>query len=191
MRRLTSSEKVILQQRRLCTKLNFIITCARNLEDHARKEIDQILDEFDFKGTDISKTGMSGILTVETATENKEFITQLIDKISDEPWSIRYCLRIIPIQSFVKTDLGSICDKVKELWKVSKDESYRITIEKRNSNISTKELITKIASDIKNKVSLENPAYIILVEVLGNKTGVSIIKPRGIFGLENIKREMS
>ena len=171
--------------------MNFIITCARNLEDYTRKEINQILDEFDFKEIEISKTGMSGILTVKATTENKNFIKQLINKVSEEPWTIRYCLRIIPIQSFIKTDLESIYEKIKELWKVSKDESYRITIEKRNSNISTKELITKIASDIKNKVSLENPSYIVLVEVLGNKTGISIIKPGEIFSLENIKREMS
>ncbi|MBT4535702.1 MAG: RNA methyltransferase, partial [Nitrosopumilus sp.] len=70
-------------------------------------------------------------------------------------------------------------------------DTYRISIEKRNSNISSKEIITKIANKIKNKVSLDFPDKIILIEILGIMTGVSILEKSDILSLEKTKRSMS
>jgi tRNA acetyltransferase TAN1 len=112
--------------------------------------------------------------------------------ILDEPWCIRYCLRIIPIQKITETTVASIENQVLNLIKaISDDETYRISIEKRNSNISSHELIARIATKIKNKVSLEFPDKIILIEVLGNKTGVAIIKNTDILSVERTKRSIS
>jgi tRNA acetyltransferase TAN1 len=70
-------------------------------------------------------------------------------------------------------------------------ETYRISIEKRNSDLSSKEIITKIANKIKNKVSLEFADKIILIEILGNKTGVSILKKSDVLSIEKTKRSIS
>ena len=72
-----------------------------------------------------------------------------------------------------------------------RDRTYRISIEKRNSELSSKEIITKIANKIKNKVSLEFPDKVLLIEILGNKTGVSILKKSDILSTEKTKRSMS
>ena len=64
-------------------------------------------------------------------------------------------------------------------------------LKKRNSDLSSKEIITKIANNIKNKVSLEFPDRILLIEILGNKTGVSILKKSDILSTEKTKRSMS
>ncbi len=74
---------------------------------------------------------------------------------------------------------------------ISKDDSYRISIEKRNSDISSTELITKVANKIKNKVSLENPDKIVQIEILGAKTGISILKKSDILSVEKTKRSLS
>ena len=71
------------------------------------------------------------------------------------------------------------------------NETYRISIEKRNSDISSQEIISKIADKIKNKVSLEFPDKIILIEILGKNTGVSILKKSDILSVEKTKRSMS
>jgi tRNA acetyltransferase TAN1 len=52
-------------------------------------------------------------------------------------------------------------------------------------------LITKIAKNIKNKVSLENPDKIIQIEILGGITGMSILKKSDILSVEKTKRSMS
>ena len=140
----------------------------------------------------ISITNMSGILTAETKLDPIEVIKRIKEMILDEPWSIRYCLRIIPIQKVTETKIESIEEGISELLKlISNEESYRISIEKRNSNISSQDVISRIANKIKNKVSLEFPDKIVLIEVLGNKTGISIVKKADILSVEKTKRSLS
>ena len=73
---------------------------------------------------------------------------------------------------------------------IQKGDSYRITVENRNSDISSMEVISEIAKIITNKVSLENPDWVIQIEIFGNKTGVSILKKNTIFSLEKAKRNL-
>ena len=71
---------------------------------------------------------------------------------------------------------------------IQKNDSYRITVEKRNTSISTNEIITEVAKIFPNKVSLNKPDFIILIEILGNETGISILKNDWIFSLDKAKR---
>ncbi|MEX2192538.1 MAG: THUMP domain-containing protein [Nitrosarchaeum sp.] len=172
--------------------MNLIITCARHLESETRQELIDILEKIGDSEPKITITNMSGILTAETKLESIEVIKRIKEMVLDEPWCIRYCLRIIPIQKITETKIESIEDEISDLIKlISNEESYRISIEKRNSNISSQELISRIAKKIKNKVSLESPDKIILIEVLGNQTGIAIVKKGDVLSVEKTKRSIS
>ncbi|MDC0242636.1 THUMP domain-containing protein [Nitrosopumilus sp.] len=172
--------------------MNLIVTCARNLEGEAEEEIMDILDELGDPDVKISVSNMSGIITVQTKLDPIEVVGKMKEILLDEPWSIRYCLRVIPIQKIVETNLEKIEECISSISdKIEDNESYRILIEKRNSDISSKEIITNIANQIKNKVSLDFPDKIILIEILGIVTGISLIKKSDILSLEKTKRSMS
>lgn len=172
--------------------MNLIVTCARNLEGEAEEEIMDILDELGDPDVKISVSNMSGIITVQTKLDPIEVVRKMKEILLDEPWSIRYCLRVIPIQKIVETNLEKIEECISSISnKIEDNESYRILIEKRNSDISSKEIITNIANQIKNKVSLDFPDKIILIEILGIVTGISLIKKSDILSLEKTKRSMS
>ena len=172
--------------------MNLIITCARHLEPETEEELIDILDEFGDSDVKVTITNMSGILTAETKLDPVEVVRKIKEMLLDEPWSVRYCLRIIPIQKVVESKIEEIEKSVTELSsQISGDESYRISIEKRNSDLSSQEIITKIADKIKNKVSLEFPDKVLLIEILGNKTGISILKKSDILSTEKTKRSMS
>ena len=172
--------------------MNLIITCARHLEEEAEDEIIDILDELGDTDVKTSISNMSGILTAETALDPIEVVKKMKEMLLDEPWSIRYCLRVIPIQKFIETNVKGIEEAISSMSNQIQDtDTYRISIEKRNSDVSSKEIITKIADQIKNKVSLEFPDKIILIEILGNVTGISILKKSNILSLEKTKRSMS
>ena len=172
--------------------MNLIVTCARNLEGEAEEEIMDILDELGDPDVKISVSNMSGIITIQTKLDPIEVVRKMKEILLDEPWSIRYCLRVIPIQKIVETNLEKIEDCISSISdKIEDNESYRILIEKRNSDISSKEIITNIANQIKNKVSLDFPDKIILIEILGIVTGISLIKKSDILSLEKTKRSMS
>jgi len=172
--------------------MNLIITCARHLEEETEDEIRDILDELGDSDVKISISSMSGILTAETTLDPIEVVKKMKEILLDEPWSIRYCLRVIPIQKFIETNVEEIEKTISSMLNQIQDtDTYRISIEKRNSDISSKEIITKIADKIKNKVSLDFPDKIILIEILGIITGVSILEKSDILSLEKTKRSMS
>jgi len=169
--------------------LNLIITCARNLESETKNEIRKILDELGDQEPEILNVGMRGILMVNTIIEPSKIIDWVKNKIIEEPWLIRYCLRIIPIQRMTDTEIDKIKQNVIKLKDtIQKNDSYRITIEKRNTSISSNEIITEVAEIFPNKVSLNQPDWIILIEILGNETGISILKNDELFSLNKAKR---
>ena len=71
---------------------------------------------------------------------------------------------------------------------IQENDSYRITIEKRNTDMSSTEIITDIAKIFPNKVSLNQPDWVVVIEILVDKTGVSILKENEIFSLDKTKR---
>jgi tRNA acetyltransferase TAN1 len=172
--------------------MNLIITCARHLEPETEEELISILEEFGDSDVKVSITNMPGILTAKTKLDPIDAVRKIKEMLLDEPWSVRYCLRIIPIQKVIETKIEEIEKSIVELSdQILDDETYRISIEKRNSNVSSKEIITKIADKIKNKVSLEFPDKVLLIEILGNTTGISILKKSDILSIEKTKRSIS
>jgi len=148
-----------------------------------------ILEEMGDPKAQITITDLSGILTVQTDINPDYIIKKIRDKLEDEPWSIRYILRAIPILQTVNTNVESITEAaLEQVQKLKSDDTYRITIEKRNSNISSSEIISHIADKIKNKVSLEKYDWIILVEIFGAISGVSILKDSDVLSVEKAKR---
>ena len=169
--------------------MNLIITCARSLESETKNEINKILGELGDQEPEILNVGMRGILMVGTTVEPSKIIDWVRNKIVEEPWLIRYCLRIIPIQSITETNIDKIKQNVIKLKdSIQKNDSYRITIEKRNTSLSTNEIITEVAKIFPNKVSLNKPDLIVLIEILGDKTGISILKDSELFSLDKSKR---
>ena len=172
--------------------MNLIITCPRHFEEEASEEIKRILIELGDQEPKIIISSMPGILTGVTSLNPIESIKKIREKILDEPWSIRYCLRIIPIQGVCKTNIKEIEDEIlKKIGVIKSEDSYRITIEKRNSKVSSDEIISKIAKNISNKVSLNSPDWVILIEIIGDEAGVSVIRNNNILSVEKTKRSLS
>jgi len=172
--------------------LNLIITCSRHLEDETSEEISMLLESLGDKNNEITITNLSGIVTCITTLDPFLVVKKIKEKILEEPWSMRYCHRIIPIQETVITEKQNIVNAILNHSKIMRsEETYRITVEKRHSSVSTKEIIDAIAEKISNKVSLEKFDWMILVEILGNKTGISVLKEKDILSIQKLKRSLS
>ena len=169
--------------------MNLIITCQRNLEEPTILEIQNILERFGDTDAIIDKTIFSGIIQIETKIDSMNVLDGFKDLIEDEPWLIKYCSRIIPIQEECESKLEHITDKVNSLSSIiKKNETYRITVEKRQSSLHAKDIISKIADSLSNKVSLENSDWEIIIQVLRDRTGISIIPPNSILSVHKQKR---
>ena len=173
--------------------MNLIITCARHTEEDAAGELARVLGSMGDDSPDIMVTSMSGILTASTGVEPASVPAKFREALEDEPWSIRYCLRVIPVFETVKTDVGEIVGAATAmaLQKIPGDATYRIAVEKRNTGVSGSEIISGIARGISNPVSLEHADATVLVEVLGGTTGISVLRDSEIFSAEKVRRGMN
>jgi tRNA acetyltransferase TAN1 len=169
--------------------MNLIITCQRNLEGPTILEIQNMLERFGDAGAIIEKTIFSGIIQVETSLDNIKVVDNFREIIDDEPWLIKYCSRIIPIQEECESQLDEITKIVGGLSRIiKKNETYRITVEKRQSSLHTKDIISNIADSLLNKVSLKNSDWEIIIQILGDKTGISIMPSNSILSVNKQKR---
>jgi tRNA acetyltransferase TAN1 len=61
-------------------------------------------------------------------------------------------------------------------------------VEKRFSSLHSRDFIEAVAAGIDRKVDLENPDKILLIEVVGGVTGMSLIKPSEVIAV--VKEKM-
>ena len=159
------------------------------MESQTINEISKIMYEFGDTDSKTANTKYSGILKIETILDLHELLKKFKEKIENEPWELRYCSRIIPIQKTCQTDLISIKQNIIDLISsIKQNETYKISIEKRDSELIRNEIISNVANLLTNKVSLEKPDWEIIIQIIGDETGVSVLPKNSIISVSMIKR---
>jgi tRNA acetyltransferase TAN1 len=124
------------------------------------------------------KTGVRGIIVARTSLDPYVVIEKFRNLLRDRPYEFRFALRIMPIERVVLTDVELIRQASLELVaRIGKEETYRITIEKRFTTLHSMDIISAVAADICQKASMKNPDKVLLIEILGTVTGISLVKP--------------
>lgn len=168
------------------------MTCARHFEEETEREILSILSDIGDASPQVDISKYPGILTVKTKVPHTEITQYISEKLEEEPWKIRYIFRLIPVLETVDCNAESIAKSAESQAKRMKAaDTYRITIEKRDSDLKTSEIISQIAERVENKVSLEKYDWIILVETIGDLCGVSLLRDEDILSIQKKKRVSS
>ncbi len=119
----------------------------------------------------------------------KALLSFITEFVRSEPFKVRFILRIIPVDRVVDTKKQDIVKAVKELSEaIGPGETFRITIEARDSPYSDKDLIDALADAVDRKVSLDSPDKVVLLEIFGEYAGVSVISPHDIVSIQKLKR---
>lgn len=157
---------------------NLLATTYRRLERAACSEFCYLLEQAGDSGASVDRSGIAGLIMAKTLLDPVQAVKKLHEILLERPYEFRYLLRIIPIEKVVRTDVNEIESASKELGlKIGGTETFRITVEKRFTALSTHDLIETVAANIKRKVNLNKPDKILLIEIVGGMTGISIIKP--------------
>jgi tRNA acetyltransferase TAN1 len=161
---------------------NLLATTSRGNERSMTNEILYLLkQELGDAEAQAAKTKIRGLIVAKTTLDPCSVIEKFRVILKERPYEFRYALRILPIEKVVPTDLEEIKKATAVLAeKIGEEESFRVTVEKRFTTIHTIDLIEAAAGDIKRKANLENPDKILLIEVLGALTGLSLVKPNDI-----------
>lgn len=171
---------------------NLVITTYRYKEEEATQEAMLIFERLGDTKVKFASSHVSGIILGYTHLDQFEILLEFKKILLDEPWEFRYILRIIPIEICIQTDLIEMKKNVEKLVgkKISFNESYRITVEKRHTNLRSDEIISRIAKNLTYKVNLDQPQWIIMIQIIGNFTGISVIKYNQIFNSTLEKRNI-
>jgi len=169
---------------------NLLATTSRGSERQMCSEMLYLLkEELGDPTSAVDKTGVRGLIAAKTAFDPCEVIEKFRAVLQERPYEFRYALRIIPVERVVRTDLDEIKSTTTELAaKIGENETFRVTVEKRFTSLHSRDLIEAVAMDIKRKVDLENPDKILLIEVIGGLTGMSLIEPSGVLAV--VKEKM-
>lgn len=163
---------------------NLLATTSRGNEGDACSELWYLLEEIGDSTPIVEKTGVSGLIAVKTAPNPFEVVDKLRKILRERPYEFRYTLRIIPIERVIRTDLGEIKRIATELSsRIGENETFRVTVEKRFTETPSQNIIEAAAANIKREVNLKNPDKILLIEVVGELTGISVIKPDDILSV--------
>jgi tRNA acetyltransferase TAN1 len=168
---------------------NLLITTARGNEEDACSEIWYLIGELGDSNVKVEKTGITGLVAAKTALNQFVVIEKFRGILKDMPYEFRYTLRVIPVEKVVCTNMEDIQQAVAELRdKIGESETFRVTVEKRFTSTPSRAIIEAAAANIQRRVDLSNPDKIILIEVVGGLTGISIVKPDDIFS--TVKEKM-
>ena len=163
---------------------NLLSTTSRGNERDACSELSYLLGEIGDSAPNVEKTGVSGLIAANTAFNPFLVIEKLRKILHQRPYEFRYTLRIIPIEKVVRTDLGEIQRVATELSsKIGGNETFRVTVEKRFTAMPSRSIIEEVAANIERKVDLSKPDKILLIEIVGGLTGISVIKPDDIISI--------
>ena len=169
---------------------NLLATTMRGNERAMCNELMYILkEELGDVQAQTAKTKIRGLIVGKTSLDPVEVVGKFRNILTERPYEFRYALRIVPIQIVVRTDLSEIKKSAQEMAsKIGENQSFRVTVEKRFTELHSKDIIEAAAGDLNRRVDLKNPDWILQIEVLGRLTGISLLKPSDVLAV--VKEKM-
>lgn len=168
----------------MLSDFNLLASTMRGSERQMVYELEFLLKEAGDPEPKAEKAGIRGLVVAKTALDPVAVLEKFRTILQEKPYEFRYSLRIIPIQKVVHTNLEEIKSAAAELTsKMAENETFRVTVEKRFTIIHSHDLIETVATDVKNKVDLDKPDIMLLIEVLGGYTGLALLKPTDLISV--------
>ena len=161
-------------------EFNFVATTYRNSRHELEHELKTLLKDFEpivFLPLKLNSVSY-GKLNGDPIRASKI----LRDLAYSNPWKVRRTLRFVPLETNCYVNVNEIKKIAKEIAeRIPTGSTYKIEAELRFSDLNRNELIKIIAEEIKRKVNLENPEYIVEVQVINKSCGIALLKENMIF----------
>jgi tRNA acetyltransferase TAN1 len=164
---------------------NLLISCIRNRERNAALEVEDLVGGVVGDGSvEAELTGIRSLLVAKTSIDPREVIKKLRDKAIEDPWRFQYTLKYIPIDIVVPTKVEMIIEGSKKIIpRIMRQDTFRVTCNKRHCQLHCGEIIRSVAALIDSKVDLENPDKVLQIEVVGDRTGLVVLEHHDVLSL--------
>lgn len=129
-------------------------------------------------------TFVMGIGIVHTSLDNRQVIHQCRELLHQGEIHFEFAVKWVPVDYWCWTDLETISQLIHEkvLTRIQPDESWAMRVNKRRwQAYHTIDIVSALAAQIDRKVNLSHPDKLVWVDIIGNDTAVSVLKPDEIF----------
>jgi len=151
----------------------------------ARNEIICLLRKLGDDSPVVRRTIAKGITGVKTKLDPPVVVAGLRLLYQDDPSQFQFTYKWVPIDAWAPSEIEAIKAEVSRLKeRILRGERWRMIVEKRRFTKYHKiQIITSVADLIDEKVDLKNPDKILMLQILGNQTGVAVLRPGDIFSV--------
>jgi tRNA acetyltransferase TAN1 len=171
---------------------NLMATTDKINESRACSELWMLLKATGDEAPTVDRSFIRGIVVGRTSMSPDAVAGRLSAELRNNPKSYCALYRVIPVQRIVETSTERIVEATKELASVmGPGDSFRVTFEKRRTGLSSHEVVDAVASNFDQRVDLENPDWVMLIETMGKITGVSVVKPSQIMNVQKTRFSLS
>ena len=149
----------------------------------ARREVISVLKNFGDPDPKVEKSGVMGIAIVHTSLDNREVIGRCKELFVAAP-AFEFAIKWVPVDFWCDTALDSMKKVIEESVRhqIGENETWGMKVEKRGwQQYHTAEIVEYLAASINRKVNLKNPDKLIRIDVLRERTAISLLKPGEIF----------
>ena len=170
--------------------MSFLISSQRSLERDALSEVYYVISDVLGYNTHPLKSRVPGLSILRLKEEINPFhVINEIRHYIQEKGPLVACLKIVPLERLIKTNLFEIVENAVSLARprILPTNSWKIHVRKRQTNLRTLQVIEKIAEKINwGVVNLTSPDFEIRVEIIRDLTGISVMEPHMEFSLARI-----
>ena len=164
---------------------NLLATADNYNRSQACSELWMLLRAVGDETPSVDRSPVKGLITARTSLDPQEAIRRLREELHVNRDHFKVLLRVMPIEVRVQTTLEEIKEASRRLAsKIPEDDAYRITVEKRRTDLRSMEVIDAVAEGIERRVDLENPDWVLLIQIIGRTTGISVIPPDGLLNVQ-------
>jgi len=170
--------------------MSFLISSQRSFERDALSEAFYIISDILKNDVKLLRSRVPGLSILSLTNESSdpfEILSKIVDYI-EEKGPLVACLKIVPLECLIKTNLQNIVLKTTEMarLKILPSNSWRITVNKRQSNLGTFQVVNEVAEEINwGTVNLETFELEVRIEIIRDLTGISIMKPNSEISMVN------
>jgi tRNA acetyltransferase TAN1 len=176
----------------LIWNFNILATSEPWSESEACGELWMLLRKAGDNAPEVDYSIVRGLITAKTSLNPIEALKKFRFFFHENPDDVKFLLRVIPMERVVRTDLEEIVKASKILSSVIEEEdSFRITLEKRKTDLRSREVIEAVAKVINRKVNLTEPNWIIQIEIVGKVTGISVLKTDELLNIQKERFNLS
>ncbi|MGD2201205.1 MAG: THUMP domain-containing protein [Candidatus Bathyarchaeota archaeon] len=170
---------------------NLLATSEIWRESEACSELWMLLRAVGDETPNVDRTRVRGLIAASTQLDPLEAIYRLRAELRRDPGGFRTLLRVLPLETTVPTKVEAMVEETRRLSaKIDEGESFRVTLEKRRTNLRSREVIDAVAQFIDREVDLEDYDWIVLVEIVGRMTGISVVPSDGVLNIQKERAKL-